>query len=162
MQIFGHKTVAMLDLWTIEHFVNGIWCGYVAEKIIRKIFKNNSSAADVELDQKTRMVISFLIVLAAAMLWECVEHYVEAGLLPGMVGARVTHWFQGVEHWSNRLIGDTLSLFLGWFVFQKKKSLAIPAKIFSWIWLGVHIFIFPDSMYLHRVLFGCEIYFPLK
>ena len=156
MLIFGHKTVAMFDLWSIEHFINGIWCGYAAEKIIRKIFGSQ------ELDHKTRMVVSFLIVLAAIMLWECAEHYVEAGVLPGMIGARVTHWFQGVEHWSNRLIGDTITIFLGWIVYHKKNYLGVPAKIFSYVWLGVHIFIFPDSMYLHRVLLGCEIYFPLK
>ncbi|MDR1909028.1 MAG: hypothetical protein LBQ35_03850 [Spirochaetaceae bacterium] len=37
----------------------------------------------------------------------------EAGLLPGEAGVKVAFWFQGVEHWSNRLIADNLMVILG-------------------------------------------------
>jgi membrane protein YdbS with pleckstrin-like domain len=82
------------------------------------------------------------------------EHYLEAGITPGAIGARVTFWFQGVEFWLNRLVGDTLTVILGWYVYTLKNSLSLPAKIFSALWMIVHLFVFPDSMYLHRLLFS--------
>ena len=146
MLIWGHKTLAMFDIWSIEHFVNGICTAAVAAMIIRKTSKK------MDINPSSQKILSFVLVLTAALLWECIEHYLEAGILPGTMGARVTHWFQGVEHWSNRLIGDTLTVMLGWYVYEKNNNLAIPAKVFSVIWLLVHIFIFPDSMYLQRLL----------
>jgi len=148
MLLWGYKTEAMFDLWSIEHFINGIAAAGAASLIIRTAFKKKGFSSE------TQKIISFFLVLAAAFLWECTEHYLEAGILPGVIGDKVTHWFQGVEHWSNRLIGDTLTVMLGWCVYNWKKKLFIPAKIFSIAWLAVHIFVFPDSMYLHRLLFG--------
>ena len=147
MLIWGDKTVAMFDVWSLEHLVNGIAIAGMAEMIIKKVFKKT------EIEPIERKKISFILVLAAALLWECVEHYLEAGVLPGAIGARVTYWFQGVEHWSNRLIGDTLTVMLGWYIYNWKKYLALPAKIFTTLWMLVHLFIFPDSMYLQRLLF---------
>jgi hypothetical protein len=147
VQIWGYKTTAMFDVWSFEHFVNGIALAGFVVLICSKILKKN------EIDPRSWKIINFVFVLAVALLWECVEHYIEAGILPGAVGERVTFWFQGIEHWSNRLIGDTLTVMLGWFVYNKKESLALPAKLFSLVWMLVHIFIFPDSMYLQRLLF---------
>jgi len=138
----------MFDIWSIEHFINGIAAAGLADLIIRKVFKK------IEFSPDAHKLISLLLVLSGALLWECMEHYVEAGVLTSAVGDRVTYWFQGVEHWSNRLIGDTLTVILGWLVYNWRKNLAIPAKIFSLIWMIVHIFVFPDSMYLHRLLFN--------
>lgn len=149
MLIWGYKTVAMFDIWSIEHFVNGIAMAGMAMFLTNKIF----NIKKIEISNEARVVVSFIMVLATSLLWECIEHYIEAGILPGAIGERVTFWFQGVEHWSNRLIGDTLTVLLGWFVYQKKPKLALPAKIFSLVWMLVHIFAFPDSMYLHRLLF---------
>jgi hypothetical protein len=147
MLLWGCKTEAMFDLWSIEHFINGIALAGSAAFVTRKILKNT------ECSPKVQKIFSFLVLLTAALLWECVEHYLESGILTGAIGDRVTHWFQGVEHWTNRLIGDTLTVMLGWYVYNWKKNLAIPAKIVSLVWLIVHIFVFPDSMYLHRLLF---------
>jgi Tat protein secretion system quality control protein TatD with DNase activity len=108
----------------------------------------------LDLCSKSKKIISFLIVLAASLLWECVEHYLESGAVPGYAGERIAHWFQGVEHWSNRLIGDTLAVTAGFVIFYKNRKLAIPAKVFSILWMALHIFVFPDSMYLQRLLFG--------
>jgi hypothetical protein len=30
--------------------------------------------------------INFVVVLTLSLLWECIEHYIEAGILPGMAG----------------------------------------------------------------------------
>jgi hypothetical protein len=148
VQILGYKTVAMFDIWSLEHFVNGIaLAGFVA-LIAGKIFKKE------EINTTSWKIINIIIGLTIAFFWECIEHYLEAGILPGAIGERVTFWFQGVEHWSNRIIGDSLVVLLGWFVYDMKKSLALPAKIFTVLWLIIHIFVFPDSMYLQRLLFG--------
>ncbi|MDR0323016.1 MAG: hypothetical protein LBI12_01050 [Treponema sp.] len=146
MLIWGHKTAAMFDVWSFEHFANGICMAAVAAMIIRKISKK------IEIQPTSQKIIGFTLVLAASLFWECAEHYIEAGIFTGMLGERITHWFQGVEHWSNRLIGDTLTVMLGWYVYNKKKNLAVPAKIFSVLWMLIHIFVFPDSMYLQRLL----------
>jgi hypothetical protein len=148
VQIWGYKTSAMFDLWTLEHFVNGIALAGLAVLITGMIFKKE------EVNPSSLKIINFILMLTLALLWECIEHYLEAGILPGKIGESVTFWFQGIEHWSNRLIGDTLAILLGWFVYTKKKGLAIPAKIFTTIWMIIHIFVFPDSMYLHRLIFG--------
>jgi len=146
MFLWGYKTEAMFDLWSFEHFANGIGIAALAALVTGKIIKD-------EIDPVSRKTINFIMMLTLSLLWECVEHYIEAGILPGAIGARVTFWFQGIEHWSNRLIGDTLMVMLGWYVYTKKKNLALPAKIFSLIWMAIHIFAFPDSMYLQRLLF---------
>ncbi|MCL2176191.1 MAG: hypothetical protein FWB73_09120 [Treponema sp.] len=148
MLLFGHKTTSMFDLWSIEHFANGLGITAITVIIIGKLFK------ETENDPFLKKKISFILLFTLSLFWECVEHYIEAGILSGSAGDRVTHWFQGVEHWSNRLIGDTLMVMLGWYVFTKVKKLALPAKIFSLIWLIIHIFVFPDSMYLQRLLFS--------
>jgi len=147
MVIWGHKTIAMFDIWTLQHIASGIYMASVASFIVRK------TSEKIEISQASRKFVSFLIVIAAAFLWECAEHYVESGIIAGNIGARVTFWFQGVEHWSNRLIGDTLAVILGFYIYNLKNRLAIPAKLFSLLWMGVHIFVFPDSMYLHRLIF---------
>jgi hypothetical protein len=148
MQIWGYKTVAMFDIWSLEHFVNGIALAGLAALITGKLLKKE------EINPASWKIINIIFVLTIALLWECVEHYMEAGVLPGEIGERVTFWFQGIEHWSNRLIGDTLAIMLGWLVYNKKEGLALPAKIFTTLWMIIHIFVFPDSMYLQRILFG--------
>ena len=147
MLIWGHKTEAMFDLWSFEHFANGIGIAAVAVLITGRLLKR------YEIDPTLRKLINFILIFTLSLLWECIEHYIEAGVLPGAIGMRVTHWFQGIEHWSNRLIGDTLMVMMGWYVYTRKGSLAVPAKVFSLVWLIVHVFVFPDSMYLQRLLF---------
>jgi hypothetical protein len=87
-----------------------------------------------------------------ALLWENVEHYVEAGVLSGAIGERITYWFQGVEHWSNRLVADNLMVIFGWFIYTRQNKLFWFARIFSTLWMFVHIFIFPHSMYLQSLI----------
>jgi hypothetical protein len=145
--LWGYKTVAIFDIWSLEHFVNGIAFAGMVELITRRVFNKD------EINPSSWKIINLAFVLALALFWECLEHYLEAGLIPGGIGARVTFWFQGVEFWLNRLVGDTLTVALGWYVYTKKNQLALPAKIFTTIWMIVHVFFFPDSMYLHRLLF---------
>ena len=82
-----------------------------------------------------------------AYSWETVEHYLEIGLM----GEVVAFWFQGVEFWANRIISDPLITVVGYYIAKQYSKLVIPARIISIIWLLVHVFIFPHSMYLHEI-----------
>ena len=146
MLLWGLKTEAAFDVWSLEHLANGLNLAASAELIIRWFVK-------FEMSPGLRRTVNVLLVLAMALFWENVEHYVEAGVLPGSLGERIGFWFQGVEHWSNRLIADNLMVLAGWYVYTRKKSLILPAKIFSTLWMLFHLFVFPDSMYLQRLLF---------
>ena len=146
MILWGHKTIAMFDLWTLQHMASGICMAFVATIIIAKVFKK------IDISPSSQKIICFFMVIAASLIWECAEHYLESGVIRGEIGAKITFWFQGVEHWSNRIIGDTIAIILGWRIYYWKKNLAIPAKLFSLLWMAAHIFIFPDSMYLQRLI----------
>ena len=92
------------------------------------------------------MISIFGWIVGVCYGWETLEHYLETGL----VGDAVVYWFQGVEHWSNRLIADPLMIFAGTWLAYHHRWLNVPAKIFSAAWLIVHIFVFPHSMYLQH------------
>lgn len=141
--LWGHKSVAFLDVWSIEHVIMGIsigaFCIKFADYIVHRFFTGQREP------KRLRNFISVLFLLSLAFYWEVLEHYLEVGLL----GPAVEHWFAGVEHWSNRLISDILVVLLGYWLYVKYVWLEWPARAFSVVWLGTHIFIFPDSMYLH-------------
>ena len=87
-------------------------------------------------------------VMAICFAWEALEHYLEIGF----AGDVVATWLQGVEFSLNRLITDPALIFIGAWVAMKRQRVELFAKIFSLVWLTLHIFIFPDSMYLQRLL----------
>lgn len=138
MVLWGIKTEAAFDVWSIEHLVTGISLCALSNFIVHYMFKE-------EINEKNRIKILFLIVIIFSLFWENLEHYIEAGLW----GTNVKYWFQGVEHWSNRLIFDNLMVIFGAYIYIKKNKLLWFARIFSVLWLFFHIFIFPHSMYLH-------------
>lgn len=142
--IWGWKTTAMMDVWTIEHLLSGLSVGALVINYNRKIFKQH-----FEIDEPNLITRHFDVigVLLLAFLWETVEHYLETGLAGGMV----QYWFQGVEFWPNRIIFDPLMLVLGYLIAKQYPKLVTPARICSFIWLVVHVFVFPHSMYLHEV-----------
>ena len=142
--IWGLKTVSIFDVWTIEHFLSGISIGALEDRSNMKIFKNK-----IDLDSrdiKTRY-FDLIFVLLAAYAWETVEHYLENGLM----GDVVAYWFQGVEFWANRIISDPLITVVGYYIAIVMPKLVTPARIVSLMWLMVHVFLFPHSMYLHKI-----------
>lgn len=141
MILFGCKTEAAFDVWSIEHLVMGVSVGWFAGKMVSILTKNET------VSESLKLKISFLITLLVAYFWETLEHYLETGLW----GDAVTNWLYGVEHWSNRLIFDNVMVILGWWIYNQKNRLVWFARVFSIIWLFVHIFIFPHSMYLHEL-----------
>ncbi len=154
--IFGPKTFALFDIWSIEHVLSGLSIGTLVlthnKKHFHSLFKFYNHEIS-EASQKHRSLIirfDIFLVLFAAFLWESIEHYLETGLL----GSHVEYWFQGVEMWGNRLVTDPLLLILGYFIVRKYPRLAWPARGLSFAWLFIHIFMFPHSMYLQQILFG--------
>jgi hypothetical protein len=145
MLIWGFKTEAAFDVWSLEHLANGVAMAAFARMVAGKALKRNDSSNTL------RALAEVAIVLAIALFWENVEHYIEAGLLPGAAGERVAYWFQGVEHWTNRLIADNIMVLLGYFIYTRQNRIFWAARIFSTLWMLVHIFIFPHSMYLHTL-----------
>ncbi len=142
--IWGLKTHAILDVWTIEHLLSGISVGSAVKK------KNHKTLQKIlNLIEHNHHSWWFDIsgVLFLAYIWEALEHYLEVGL----AGSTVEYWFQGVEFWPNRLIADPLMLVLGYLIAKNFPWLVWPARLLSIGWLIVHIFVFPHSMYLHEL-----------
>ena len=142
--IWGMKTVAMMDVWTIEHVLSGLSVGHAVRKNNFYVFKKKLG---LDRDRVTTRHFDFVGVLFLAYAWETLEHYLEVGL----AGRAVAYWFQGVEFWPNRLVFDPLMLVLGYLIAKKYPRLVIPARFLSLAWLIVHIFVFPHSMYLHEL-----------
>lgn len=134
MEIWGWKTEALLDVWSFEHFISGITIGGLLLYFLRN--KNLSRWQFVGM------------VLAVAYGWEFFEYQLEMGR-SGI--ERVTYWFQGVEHWANRLGSDPFFVLMGALVARQYKPTHLPARVTSVAWMSVHVFIFPHCMYLHTL-----------
>ena len=143
--IFGLKTQAIFDVWSIEHILSGISIGSAVQK-------NNHAEIGKILNTKDHDYHSWhfalLGILFLAYAWETIEHYLEVGLL----GDAVAYWFQGVEFWPNRILADPLLMVAGYAIARKYPNTVWPARILSFSWLVIHIFVFPHSMYLQEFL----------
>ena len=140
--IWGVKTTAMMDVWTIEHVLSGISVGAFV------IGQNTAILAHELKFESSRIMRHFdvLGVLFLAYLWETFEHYLEIGL----AGEWLEYWFQGVEFWPNRLIFDPLMLVIGYLIARACPGLVTPARFASLLWLFVHLVVFEHSMALHE------------
>ena len=143
--LWGLKTVAVFDIWSFEHVASGISIGTAVRRHtkweLKRLFPSLAHTYhSLHFDLSGVLFIGYF--------WETIEHYLETGL----AGARVEYWFQGVEYWPNRVIADPALLILGYLIAKRYPKLVVPARIFSLTWLIVHIFAFPDSMYLQRLL----------
>jgi hypothetical protein len=135
MQIWGWKTTAMFDVWSIEHFIGGIMTGglilaFCGKKAGKSIF------------------IYLSIIVTLAYLWELIEYSLELG---GSGIEAVTYWFQGVEYWGNRLITDPLLLAIGALIARKFNKLIKPASFVYVTWYMIHIFILQNAMSLQNI-----------
>ena len=141
MQLWGLKTEASFDVWSIEHLMMGMTIGCFARYIAARMVGNE------KVSETLFNRINLVIVLMLSYMWETFEHYLETG----MAGETVAYWLQGVEHWSNRLIFDNIMVLCGYYIFLQRNKVIWFARIFSVVWLIVHIFVFPHSMYLHEL-----------
>lgn len=144
MLLFGQKTLALFDIWSIEHLLSGMSFGGLVVLLNSKF---NQTKCDNKLSKTAILRLDIITLLFLAFLWETIEIYLELGA----AGPAVKYWFYGVEHPSNRLISDPALMLLGYYIVRKTPQLIIPARYMSLIWLSVHIFIFPHSMYLHEI-----------
>lgn len=142
--LWGAKTVALFDVWSIEHILVGVSIGSLVTKYNRKVL--------AELLGRRHAVDSWQLnlmgVLCLGFGWETMEHYLEIGL----AGKTAQFWFQGVEFWGNRLLTDPLMLVAGFFIAMRFAKFVIPARVLSLSWMSVHLFVFPHSMYLQGML----------
>lgn len=142
--IWGVKTVACMDVWTIEHLLSWLSVWHTVKNSNEKVFEKKMN---IEKDNILTRHFDVIWVLFLAYLWETIEHYLEVWI----AWETVKYWFQGVEYWPNRIIFDPLMLVIGYLIVKKYPKLVTPARIGSLIWLIVHIFVFPHSMYLHEL-----------
>lgn len=140
---WGLKTIAAFDVWTFEHILSGLSVGAIAMRYSEKHLSKISNKSLKFHGSTLRYEIIFVLLLA--FMWETMEHYLEVGI----AGETIKYWFQGVEAWVNRFITDPLMLVLGYYLAKRFPFLVNPARIMSFVWLYVHVFIFPHSMYLH-------------
>lgn len=140
--LWGYKTQALFDVWSIEHILSGVSVGHIVRKHHRKLF-DRLLGRDHKVES---WHLNLIGVLCLGFAWECIEHYLETGL----AGGAVEYWFQGVEMWGNRIVTDPLMLVLG-YIIAKRYPIAIwPARVASVAWLFTHVFLFPHSMYLQH------------
>ncbi|MBT4315335.1 MAG: UbiA family prenyltransferase [Candidatus Magasanikbacteria bacterium] len=130
-QKYGAREVAMLDLWSIEHFLLGV----VMYPLLRKVFPNSNIKK------------LLLVIFAIAYSWELAEFLMESGVF----GIAISDWKRGFEHWSNRLIADPLLVLLGGFISTKKQNL--------WKWLlvpwavwGLANYLASNSMFIQEYI----------
>ncbi|RAP31492.1 hypothetical protein DID76_02680 [Candidatus Marinamargulisbacteria bacterium SCGC AG-414-C22] len=142
--IWGIKTKAMLDVWSIEHILSGMSIGYFVSKFNTKLWIKHGLSTMPTIFKKYADVIAILFL---AFTWETFEHYIEIGLC----GEWLKYWFQGVEFWPNRLIFDPLCMWLGYVFITRYTRYILVARVASFVWLFIHLFIFPHSMYLHEL-----------
>ncbi len=132
--LFGDRSDAMFDLWSLQHFAAGILIGSFLYRI-------------PNVANDTRRFIA--LTLVTALSWEAVELAMEGGA----VGLAVTAWKHGYEHSANRLIGDPLLVLFGTLLARKHTSAWKWALILAGLWLIVNVSS-PNSMSIQNYLFG--------
>jgi len=149
--LWGYKTVAALDVWSLDHFLSGLAIGTMANVYNRKTLKGFIAYVKDKLltpreIKRIKFFYGLMIVLMVAYFWEALEHYLEAGL----AGEWLAYWLQGVEFWANRLIADPLLMALGFITVSRFPFLFWPGRVLAFLWLVIHLFVFPHSMYLQQ------------
>lgn len=140
--IWGLKTAAILDVWTIAHVLIGVSIGLAMQNRNDNVLKK-----EVEKYNYSSWHFKIMIILVFAYAWEMLEYYLEIGL----AGGAVAYWFQGNELWLNRFIADPLMVVLGYLLATKFPKTVWPARTLLLLWYGIHLFIFPHSMYLQHI-----------
>lgn len=154
MQLFGMKTQAWFDIWSVEHFLSGMSVMTLAGWMAMRLMLHAHQKMPLTTEENIRFQkhplfapIALLTTFLIAYMWEPAEFYMEAGYTNNDA---ITYWFQGVEFWGNRMLGDPLLTLAGGYTALIVPKLIWPARLCSLSWLLAHIFIFPHSMYLQE------------
>ena len=131
--LVGDRREATFDLWSLQHFCAGILLGAL---LMRTALAS----------PPWRSFLLFSVLLA--LCWEAAELAMEAGWL----GAAISDWKDGFEHWSNRLLGDPLMVSSGSLIGRRYSRAwkIVLAPVAIWLLLNVTS---PSSMYIQRLLF---------
>lgn len=143
MEIIGHKTQALLDLWSFCHFFTGVAVG----NFTSKIFVHSDTIATNKL-KHFFLDFSPMTILILAYSWEFFEFALESGY----AGQSISYWFQGQEHWLNRLISDPLIVLIGYMFGYRFQGFIWPARVILVAWLWLFVFIFPHSMAYRQII----------
>lgn len=119
---FGHKSSAMFDLWSIQHFLSGIIVSWLIFRLVAWTSFSNQFGW-------------LFIICCVAYIWEFFEVFMEAGYF----GQKIAVWKDGFEHWSNRFISDPLTAVLGAMVFISFSWIIWPALVFNFTWFILNI-----------------------
>ncbi|MBU0760121.1 MAG: hypothetical protein KJ600_01195 [Nanoarchaeota archaeon] len=136
MLLWGIKDISLFDIWTFIHLLSGIAIGAALLWLTK---------TDNKKIQTKKIIISTLLI---AFLWEILEYSFEIGIF----GSTISNWFYAVEFLPNRLIIDPLTVLFGGIIAIKKPKLGIPSAVLAMIFLLIHIFIFPNVVYLQRLI----------
>lgn len=128
--LFGDKSEAIFDIWSCEHILTGIMLTY----LLTFLFPRKKSNLEM--------------LLILSLTWECIEHYLEEGLL----GNTIKNWFAGTEYWANRIIGDNCMMILGYFIYIKWKKCIYIALFLGSLFLYFHL-TSTSSMDIQKFLF---------
>lgn len=116
-EFFGHKSLAIFDLWSIQHFLSGIIASWLIFRLV----------AWTSFSNQFGWLFTICLV---AYLWEFVEVFIEAGYF----GQKAAVWKDGFEHWSNRFISDPLTAVLGAIVYINFSWTVFPAIVLNIVW----------------------------
>ncbi len=125
VQIWGHKTISVFDIWTIQHVVSGMTVSYITIGMRNKFFH------------------PLALMLLFVITWEVWEHYGETVTPPAIMA-----WFGGTEHWVNRMIADPMAAILGFYLIKTHPYMISYARYFSIVFIGFHLVV-GSSMYFH-------------
>lgn len=135
IELFGHKTTAIFDIWSVVHFLTGCGLAYPMAVLTQRF----------GMGEREKVFVLLLI----SATWEVLELYLELGAVGG---EPVRYWFQGVEHPLNRIFGDQALLLLGYLATRNRLRLSFLAKTASGIWLLWHVFVLPHSMWVQDAM----------
>lgn len=137
-ELFGHKTTAILDIWSVIHGLTGIVIASLMFSLVNK-FQPKAFTASFGLKINSRELNiwwDLVVVILLIYAWEFTEFTAENGLF----GLRVQNWFDGVEYLGNRFIADPILVILGYVIgrviFFEKKEVGEPAPIRTLFKLG--------------------------
>jgi len=138
-RIFGERDNAVLDMWSVQHLISGIFLG--------------SILARISLFQRISTIKFFATIFFVALTWEVAELSMEYGWF----GQTVSIWKKGYEHWGNRFFGDISLVVMGSIIARKFRSAWKIVLIPSALWLVVNV-ASPNSMSVQesllRMLYG--------
>lgn len=123
-KLFGHKSVAIFDIWTFTHVAAGAVLSFVA--ILMR-----------HIDLHHPIMLLLIMVLG----WEVVEHYLEISQLQ-----YVSSWFAGEETIMNRLVADQIAAVAGFLLIKWRPQLLPFFLVIAGGILGLHLCL-GSSMY---------------